>query len=404
MLPLRDLLGPVHGTREFHRRQVLVALLIKADTQTRLADRTGLSGGTVSTIVSAFQRENIVRTDPGAPRGGGKRGATVRLRPAAGVAVGVYIGFNQAVAVARQADRDHHDVSEQRIDSGAGRGLEELLPAVQEMIEAVVADTGGRLADVVSLGVAVPGMLDPRTNQFATPVLPLWQEGDDPAAELQKWLHRATGVTVPVVQDNDANLAALAEHTYETQEHDETLVFVKASTGVGAGVVVGSRLIRGERGMAGEIGHLTVRPQGDVCFCGGRGCLNTVIGSNVLLREVRESRPSRSADYPRDLLSLITMARAGDAVCRRVLTDAGHTLGFVLAQVCNFLNPNLIVLGGQLAAAGESVLDPCLRSMRRHALPGAVPDGFRLKPSALDRLAEAQGALVLGLSRYATRG
>jgi predicted NBD/HSP70 family sugar kinase len=398
MIPLRDILGPANGIRERNRRRVLVAVMIKADTQAGLARRTQLVQGTVSTIVGELEQEGRVFLDRDAPRAGGRRGTMVRLRPAAGVAVGVYLGFSEAVAVARRADRDHGEVSEQRIDGGANRGLREALPGVQQMIETVVADTGRSLEDVVSLGVAVPGMLHPRWNRFATPVLPLWKEGDDPAAELARWLRSAGGISVPVVQDNDANLAALAEQTYETEENAETLVFLKVSTGVGAGVVIGNHVIRGERGIAGEIGHVTLRPDGEVCFCGGRGCLNTVIGSGVLLREVREAHRGRATDLPHSLPSLITMAKAQDAVCLRVLRDAGHTLGFVLAQVCNFLNPNLIVLGGQLAAAGEIVLEPCRQSMRRYALPGAVSDEFRLKVSALDRRAEAQGALVLGLS------
>ncbi|MFI6764707.1 ROK family transcriptional regulator [Streptomyces sp. NPDC050355] len=405
MLQLRAFLGPGGGTRATNRRRILIAVMIKADSQTGIARRTQLSQGTVSSAVKELERDGVVQVDRAAHSAGAGRGTLVQLCPADGVAVGVHIGYSEATVVARRVDLEHGDVFVQHTRGGADHGLQAVLPRIKEMIGSVVDETGLGLKDVLSLGVAVPGMLDPRLNRFATPVLPPWNAEDDPAGGLGEWLRTAGGAMVPAVQDNDANLAALAEQTYDTEEHAETLVYVKASTGVGAGVVIGNRVIRGERGMAGEIGHLTLRPDGAMCHCGGRGCLDTIVGGDALVGQVRQALKARRAtDLPRDLPSLIARAKAQDAVCLRVLQDAGHTLGFALAQVCNLLNPNLIVLGGHLASAGDIVLEPCRQSLRRYALRGAVSDGFRLRLSALDTLAEAQGALVLGLSKHEVSG
>ncbi|GGO84284.1 ROK family transcriptional regulator [Wenjunlia tyrosinilytica] len=396
MLQLRDHLGPATGTREFNRKRILLAIMIKADTQAGLARRTLLSQGTVSNTVRELELEGLVQGEKGAPSRGSGRGTRVRLLPAKGVAVGVHLGFNHATVVARRVDRDHGDISVQREEGGANRGLPEVMPVVRQMIEAAVADTGLGRDDVVSLGLAVPRMVDPRSGTFTSPVLPPWTEGDAPAQELGRWLG------VRAVQDNDANLGALAEQTYATDSDFETVVYIKASTGIGAGLIIGNNLIRGHRGIAGEIGHLTLEPDGTVCRCGGRGCLETVIGADFLVRQVRQALTGNAVDVPNSLASLIDRAHAGDAVCLRVVQDAGRTLGLALSQLCNLLNPDLIVLGGQLAAARDLVLRPCRESLERCALRGAVDpsSGFELKLSSLRQLTEAQGALVLGLRAH----
>jgi predicted NBD/HSP70 family sugar kinase len=123
-----------------------------------------------------------------------------------------------------------------------------------------------------------------------------------------------------------------------------------------------------------------------------------MIGSKTLVAEARTAHRGSPAESPLNLRSLIEKAHAQDAVCLRVLQDAGRTLGFALAQLCNLLNPGLIVLGGELALGKNLVLEPCEQELKRYSLSGAVnPEGgFALRTSELP-YAEAQGALILGL-------
>jgi predicted NBD/HSP70 family sugar kinase len=171
--------------------------------------------------------------------------------------------------------------------------------------------------------------------------------------------------------------------------------------------MIGHTLLRGRRGMAGEIGHLMLRPDGDMCMCGGRGCLDTIVGAEALIEQARVAyRGNNAVNVPTSLTSLVDMAHRGNAVCVRILNDAGRTLGLALAQLCNLLNPDLVVLGGELATANALVLEPCRRELRRFALVGAVGDGtgFDLRLSSLGPLAEAQGALILGLRSRQVQG
>ncbi|MES4890545.1 ROK family transcriptional regulator [Streptomyces sp. NPDC096012] len=387
MADVQDLFGrlPEAGpTRAANRRKVLLAVAIKSGTQADIAYRTLLSQATVSAAVRELVEAGLV---PGTK----ERGKIV-LSPVNDVGVGVHLGTNHTTVVARRLDADFDQVTSRVSSEGVSRGWHRALPEVRQMIDAAIAGTGGRRSDVFSLGIAVPRMINPRTGGFTQPILPPWREGDDPAGDLGAWLGVRTFI------DNDANLGALAERTYGTREHAETVVYVKASTGIGAGIIVHTSVLRGHGGMAGEIGHLTVDPNGAVCQCGGRGCLETVIGADALIAQVHGARTRNGAPVLETLEQVIAAAHARDAVCMRVIRDAGRILGQSLAQLCNLLNPDLVVLGGRLAQS-QLLLEGCRESLQRFALPGAVVENpqFVLDSSELGTWAEAQGALILGL-------
>ncbi|GAA3873586.1 ROK family transcriptional regulator [Saccharothrix violaceirubra] len=389
MIDARDLLVPASGARDANRKRMIIEIMVKADRQSRIARRSGLSQASVSTAVQELVDQGVLEHDRGRGRGG-----LVRLTPVRGVAVGVDISHEHVVVVARRVDQGHDHVTVQQRPDGANHGLSRLLPQIKTMLAEVVEETGQTLDDVVSAGLAVPRMIDPRTGRFATPVLLPWHEDDEPAEDIGRFL----GLRVAV--DNDANLGAMAEQIYGMDEPAETVVYVKATTGVGVGIMIGDLLYRGHRGMAGEIGHLTIDRDGDVCECGGRGCLDTIVGAAALVAEVRTShRGSGTTDLPVTLRSVIEKAHARDAVCLRVLRDAGRALGFALAQLCNLVNPRLVVLGGELAGGRDLVLEPCGQELQRYALAGAVDprEGFVLRTSQLGHNTEAQGALILGL-------
>ncbi|NUT49473.1 MAG: ROK family transcriptional regulator [Saccharothrix sp.] len=392
MIEARELLGPAGGARDANRRRMLIEIMIKADRQSRIARRSGLSQASVSTAVQELAEQGVLENDRVQEKVRG-RSAQVRLAPIRGVAVGVDISHDHVTVVARRVDQRYDHVSVQQRSDGANRGLGRLMPIIKTMIAEAVEETGQTLDDVVSAGVSVPRMIDPRTGRFTTPVLLPWREDEQPAEELGRYL----GIHVAI--DNDANLGAMAEQIYGMDEPAETVVYVKATNGVGVGIMIGDMLYRGHRGMAGEIGHLTIDREGDVCECGGRGCLDTIVGSGSLLAEVRTSHRGSTTDVPVSLPSLIEKAHARDAVCMRVLQDAGRTLGVALAQLCNLINPRLIVLGGELATGKELVLEPCRQELQRYALSGAVNhrEGFLLRLSQLSPYTEAQGALILGL-------
>ncbi|HVW16728.1 MAG TPA: ROK family protein, partial [Solirubrobacteraceae bacterium] len=191
--------------------------------------------------------------------------------------------------------------------------------------------------------------------------------------------------------DNDANLGALGELVWGAARGVENAIYIKISTSIGAGLIVNGRLFRGERGTAGEIGHMTVEPDGRACFCGNRGCLLTVVGAQALLEQVGHIHgPTLTVEQ------LVELAEQGDRPTTRVLEDAGRYVGVVIGMLCNVLNPARVVVGGTLAATGGPILDAVRVGARRHALPLTM-EQVDIVQATLGVNAEVRGAIALAI-------
>jgi predicted NBD/HSP70 family sugar kinase len=240
---------------------------------------------------------------------------------------------------------------------------------------------------VLGAGVALAGPVDARRDVVhPSTILPSWT-GIAPAAELRRRLG------VPVHVDNDANLGALAEWADGAGAGTRDLVYLSLGPGIGAGLIAGGRLVRGAGGTAGEIGHVEVDPGGALCRCGNRGCLETVAAAPALV-ELLERAHGPGISLER----VLALAEADEPGARRALGDAGRMVGRVLAGVVNVLNPELVVIGGELSRAGDVLLGPLREALTLHAIRPAVADA-RVVAGALGARAQVLGALVLAAER-----
>ena len=173
----------------------------------------------------------------------------------------------------------------------------------------------------------------------------------------------------------------------------DSFIYVRMDTGVGAGLVIDGRLVHGSSGAAGEIGHITLDEHGPVCRCGNRGCLETFVGTNALLDLLRPVHGPRLT-----VAKLLTLAQEGDLRCRRVLADAGHLLGVGLADVATMVNPDLFIVGGTLAEAGELMFDAIRQALVRNTV-NLVHRDLRVVPSTLGHRAEVLGAVALAFEQ-----
>jgi predicted NBD/HSP70 family sugar kinase len=263
-----------------------------------------------------------------------------------------------------------------------GSGSAAALADGADLIAAAARDAGVAVSRLGGVGVGLPTMVDPATGAVASSMLLSDWARIDVARELADRVRR------PVRVDNDANLGALAESLYGAARGVGDAVYVKASAEIGAGLILGGRLYRGSGGLAGELGHVHVRRDGNLCRCGSRGCLGTSASSTAMLELLR---PRFGPGL--DLAGLLTLVRRGDPAAYRVVTDAGADLGRALGDVCNLLNPKAIVIGGELGAIGEPLLGSITAGLQHHAQPeaAAVP----VMSGALGLHAEAIGAVAL---------
>lgn len=256
----------------------------------------------------------------------------------------------------------------------------------EELVERLIEATGIGRQKVIGVGLGVPGPIDVVSGTLgSTSILPGWT-GINPGEEM------AGRLGVPVYVDNDANLGALGELVWGSGRGVKDLAYIKVASGVGAGLVIDGQIYRGPGGTAGEIGHITLDESGPVCRCGNRGCLETFTAARYVLPLLRSS-------HGRDLTMerVVQLAREGDPGCRRVIADVGRHIGSGVANLCNLLNPSRVVLGGDLAEAGELVLAPIRESVSRYAIPSAARQ-LSVLPGALGGRAEVLGALALVLS------
>jgi predicted NBD/HSP70 family sugar kinase len=235
--------------------------------------------------------------------------------------------------------------------------------------------------------MGVPGPVDPRTGMISSAILPGWV-GLAPADEMSERLG------TPVRLDNDANIGALGELAYGAAQGLSDVIYVKAAGGLGAGLVLGGRLHRGVSGIAGEIGHVRLDDAGPVCRCGNRGCLETMVSAPKLVDLLQPAY-----DEPLTVERMLQLGAGGDAGVNRVLDDAGRSIGRILADLSNHINPAAIVVGGVM---GRS--DVLLRGIRDSVDRYAQPDtasAVRISQGALGDRAEVMGALVLALDSTA---
>ena len=246
----------------------------------------------------------------------------------------------------------------------------------------MVEGLGRPLTDVAGAGVGVPGPVEHRTGRpVKPPIMPGWDDCDVPA-------HLGDAFPAPVFVDNDVNIMALGEHFARWPEVGD-LVYIKVSSGIGAGIISDGALRRGAQGAAGDLGHIAVPRSPDVrCRCGNFGCLEAVASGRAVAAAL-----SDDGSQVRSVSEVLDRVRAGDMEAAQEVREAGRSIGSVLAGSVNLLNPEVIVIGGSVAEAGEHLLAGVREVVYSRSLPLATQH-LRIVGSQ-----DAARAGVIGASR-----
>lgn len=354
----REIPAPRPGNRE---RVVELLRTRGALTRADLARLLNISRATVSTVVSGLHSDGLLvesdRATGGVHQRRGRPGSLLTLNPAAGAVVGIDFGHTHVRVIV--ADLAHQVLTEQiqvlERDHDARHALRTAVSLTEQALAAAEVDR----AKVIGAGVGLPGPVNTLTGAVGSSSIgPSWV-GLHPADDL------AALLGLPVIVENVGNLGALAEVTWGAGRGAQVAVYIKLDAGVGAGFVLGGRLFRGACGTAAEFGHMTVDPSGPICRCGNRGCLETYVSVPALLDQLRPHDDAASA------ADVVKSATDGNRACLRVLTDAGRRVGAAVAIICNLLNPDRVIIGGELSAAYDILLPPLRAALERDALPFA---------------------------------
>jgi glucokinase-like ROK family protein len=352
----------------------------------------GLSRSTVTETVKSLLKTGFVAEVGTGTSNGGRRPILLEFQDEARYILGVDLGASHIAVVLtnlRGQIREWKEVSHPvRTDPEGTRAL------IAQLCDACLSTVEGGADKLLSISVAVPSPIDPAHPEWLPEVvIPAWHGH----SELDR-LHQRYGV--PVYVDNDANLGALAEHWWGAGRGANNMIYIKLGRGVGAGCIFDGQIYRGVSGGAGEIGHVPIDLNGALCVCGLRGCLVTLIGASALKARVS----TLLADHPDSVLAgetptmdaIAKAALAGDVLALQVVREAAAYLGIALAGVINLINPQMVVLGGNLSQVGELLLEPVRDKVRQATLTRATTS-VELRVSELGRQAIAIGAATLAL-------
>ncbi len=385
-------------------RSIVLNMIRQEGTISRaeIAQRTKLSRSAVSNIINSLLEEGLVQFSGIGESNGGRRPEMLNFNYSAGYALGVDVGTNHLIALV--TDLEGNIVAEQSRPFNIDIGPEKALPQVIEFVRQTLAVSGVQYSRVVGIGMGVPGPLDYTTGTVvAPPIMPGWDK-----FPLRQYLSQE--LSLPALVENDANLGAVAERWRGAAQGFQHLAYVKIGTGIGCGLMVDGKIYRGQRGSAGEIGHITITRDGPPCKCGSYGCLESMAAAPAILNRVRLAILAGRETCLTTTVNIAEMtpqhiataAEQGDKLAREVLEDAGRYIGIALANLVNLFNPGIIVLGGGVASVGELLLNPIWETVRARTLI-ANYDQTQIVVSRLGREAVALGAVSLVLEEVFRR-
>jgi predicted NBD/HSP70 family sugar kinase len=376
--------------RDSVRRRNLAVLLDHVHrsgqiSRASLTTLTGLNRSTVGALVADLAERGLVTEGEAVGYGTPGRPSPLVLPSSDGVVV-LAAEVEVATLTLAVAGLGGHIYSHARVDRRRDRRTPE---ATADDLAALVLKAMSDLRErqIVGLGVAVAGIV--RQSDGFVHVAPNLQWRNVPLAAM---LADRIGTDLPVLMANDADLGALAEHVRGAGVGVDNMIYVASEVGVGGGIVIDGRLLTGAAGYAGEIGHITVNPDGAQCRCGARGCLEAEAGEWALLRHM-----GRHSDNEREAVdTILREAAVGSADALKALRTVGCWLGTGLADLVNIFNTERIVLGGMFARAFPHIVDEVCAQLDLHT---QAPSGAMVSvvPAQLGGDSSLLGAVELAL-------
>ena len=355
---------------------------------------TGLSPATVTGITADLIDEGLVFEKEPGDSSGGRRPIMLAINPNGAFVAGIKLMEN--VVVGALVNLEGAVVCKLSVPL-AERVPEAALEVIARLVDTLVSCAEVPHERLLGVGLGLAGIVDSERGVLRRSPYLGWR--DLPLRDLLQ-----ARLNVPVSIDNDVNTLTLAEQWFGAGQGVDDFLAITVGRGVGLGIVANRQFYRGVHGGAGEFGHTVVDPQGPLCDCGKRGCLEAFVGDPGLLRAAREmyavvaEMPRRgvSTVVPQSTDELLALAEAGDASARAVFARAGEILGRSVANLINIFNPERVIISGEGARYGKWLFEPMLAAVAVHAMPALREDALiSIEPWGDDAWARGAASLVL---------
>ncbi len=351
-------------------------------SRSAVAERIGITKSTVSQSVAELEEAGWLSSGtsdntstPGRPS------IPLHLERNNFVLIGAEISLREINVVAVDA---YGQIIVQQKSQGDYRQVSSALTDLERNIRQILADPKLRHCAVLGVGVGVPGPVD--TTQGLVLYAPNlgWKRIALHAMILER-LPELPNLYV----DNDANMAVFAEYMFGRYKQSADLLYLYIETGIGGGLILGHELYRGRRGFAGEIGHMTILPNGTRCSCGNQGCAETLFSAWALCDSYK-----KETGLEVNLLELVGLLEQNDEAAKRIVARAGMYLGIFLGSLANIFDPKLIIIGGKFAQLGDAILEPAEKEIHKRLF------GDEFRSIALEPCAFGENACALGAAGY----
>jgi glucokinase-like ROK family protein len=364
-------------------------------SRAELTEALGSSRGKISSEVARLIEAGLLVEDGLAESEGGRRSSLLSIPRSAGLIAAIDIGatsIDVALTTLGSEILAHRDEP-----ADVRFGPQSVLRRVNELIFELLEERGASPRDILAIGVGVPGPVEQPSGLLTVPpIMPGWDRF--PIRDFFVGEYAA-----PVFVDNDVNVMAVGEHWGGVGKGVDDMIFVKIGTGIGGGIIIGGRLHRGIQGCAGDLGHISVDPDGPTCTCGNRGCLEAMAAAPAMVLEaekcIREGNSTVLVDVLREQGEITAKdigeaVRRGDYCASTVIRRSGALIGQTLAAVVSVLNPSLVIIGGGVSHIGNALLAEVRSSVYQRSLPLATRN-LPIVMSELDPLAGVVGASVM---------
>lgn len=368
-------------------------------SRAEIARITNLSKTTISQYVESLLSANLVQERYYSDKKGvGLKGTLLEFSKNSGVVIGVDIGFTSMdIAVCNLAAEILNKYS---LKISTKENPHIILKLLTEEANKLLVALGISKERIKGLGIGLPSPIDFESNSPICPMtMPDWDR-----FPIKAYLEKEMGL--PVFIEDDANIMALGEKCAGIGKNEDNFIYIKIGTGIGSGIICNGQLYRGLKGCAGEIGHIQIDNETDLCICGNKGCLTALAAGPAISKKglvyATEGKSKALADLY-EANGLVTcedigrLANYGDLTCVEIIKESGLYIGKVLAKVVNILNPSLIVIGGGVSKLGDVFIAAIREEVYRSAFPINTRD-LNLQRSSLGDTAGIIGAASLAVN------
>ena len=373
--------------------------------RSQLTEISGLNKTTVGNLLELLESWNFIREVGYSESQNGRPSILVEINPDGGRIIGVEIGVG-FVSIVKTNMQGTPVCSKVIRTNSQGLSLKKLSPELvlneaERVIREVIEKDARDGEHLLGIGVGVPGLVDSKTGTLLFAPNLHW-------VDLPIKKRFSEQFNTHVIVENEANAAALGEWMLGCVRQEENFIYLSAGVGLGGGCFINGHLYRGAEGFAGEVGHVTLDPNGPFCNCGNRGCWETFIGPNSIIQQVQQIIiKNQDADLllhcggdidNLNIEGIIKAAENGIPVIQEVFKDVGRYLGIGISNLTNAFNPKYVVLGGVLSLAGPYILPTALEEIDKRAFPHAKKR-VEVKVSAFKFDACVRGSATLILSK-----